>query len=94
MGETPGTARVLRNQYCLVVTYCYASFSVAETNTRQQHPRWNDIRLNPRAAVIVTQQDMTAFSDGHEPLAGRCDSEKQGAGRQTRVFGEIPCPDG
>jgi hypothetical protein len=44
--------------------------------------------------VIVTQQDMTALSDGNEPLAGRCNIEKQGAGRQTRVFGEIPRSDG
>ena len=94
MSEGPGTARVLRNQYGLVVTYCYASFGVAETNARQQHMRWNDIRLNPRAAVIVTQQDMTALSDGNEPLAGRCDIEKQGADRQTCMFGEIPRADG
>jgi hypothetical protein len=87
-------ARVLRNQYGLVVTYCYTLLSIAETNARQQHLRWNDIRLNPRAAVIVTQQDMTALSDGNEPLAGRCNIEKQGAGRQTRVFGEIPRADG
>ena len=94
MSEAPGTARVLRNQYGLVVTYCYTSFSVAETNARQQHPRWNYIRLNPRVAVIVTQQDMTALSDGNEPLAGRCDIEKQGAGRQPCMFGEIPRADG
>lgn len=94
MSEAPGTARILRNQYSLVVTYCHTLLSVAETNARQQHSRWNDSRLDPHAAVIVTQQNMTALSNGNEPLARRRDIEKQGAGRQRCMLGEIPRADG
>jgi hypothetical protein len=92
--EGPGTAGVLRDQYSFVVTYCHTSCSVAETNARQQRPCRNDIRLNPRAAIIVTQQDMTALSHSNEPLAGGCNIEKQCAGRQTCGFGEIPGANG
>ena len=77
VSEGPGATCILRGEDDFVMTDRHTLLGIAETNPCQQRPGWDDIGLNPRAPVIVTQQNVTAFAHGDEPWASHCDIEKQ-----------------
>jgi hypothetical protein len=90
VSEGPRTTRVLRGENDLVMTNRHTLLGVAETNPCQQCSGWNGIGLSPRASVVVTQKNLAALAHSDEPLTGHCYIEKQCAGRETRMFGDVP----